>query len=140
MKFAAQERLNELRCRSLRWLILPVIAGLVSCSSVTTVKEIQRHPHRNWLTATVRLQGVVGDRIPLLEQAQVYELTDSTGSIWVLTQRRAVTTGEHIVLQGQVRFQAVSVLDPALGEAYIQEQWVKPVETTHSYFSISSND
>ena len=91
---------------------------------MTTVREVQAHPHRNWLTATVQLRGTVGDRAPMIG-AQLYQLKDSTGAIWVLT-RRTVRSGEAIQIQGQVRFQSVPVQGLEFGEAYIQEEKVEP--------------
>ena len=92
---------------------------------MTTVREVQTHPHRNWLTATVRLRGIVGDRAPMIG-AQIYQLKDSTGAIWVLTRRQIVRSGEAIQIQGQVRFQSVPVQGLEFGEAYIQEEKVEP--------------
>ncbi|HEY9626490.1 MAG TPA: hypothetical protein V6C84_04245 [Coleofasciculaceae cyanobacterium] len=118
------------------WSVL--LIGLAGCNGITTVKDVQDRPHRNWLTSTVRLQGTVGDRVPLID-AQVYQLQDSTGTIWVLTSRQDVRSGTTVLIKGQVRFQPTSTAEQterltgeeadgqadqekAIGEAYIEEQ------------------
>ncbi|MEB3357702.1 MAG: hypothetical protein VKK04_13320 [Synechococcales bacterium] len=68
----------------------------------------------------VRLQGTVGDRVPLLN-GQVYQLTDATGSIWVVTTDTTVTSGERLLIQGQVHYEAMADLGSRWGEAYIEE-------------------
>jgi hypothetical protein len=121
--------MQQIKDRSLPpllWLGM-ICWGLASCSAVTTVKEVRANPHRNWFTDTVRLQGIVGDRAPLID-AQVYQLRDATGTIWVLTQRQDVQTGTKVRVKGQVRFQDIQVEGQDLGEPYIQEQQVEPAE------------
>jgi len=117
-----------------------ILLGLSGCG-ISTVQDVQAHPHRNWLTSTVQLQGTVGDRVPLID-AQVYQLQDPTGTIWVLTQRKDVRSGTKILIKGQVRFQRTDLQQTSredkaladqplrdqfsnekmLGEAYIEEQ------------------
>ena len=103
-----------------------LLSELTACTAVTTVRDIQTHPHRNWFTATVQLRGTVGDRAPLLD-AQLYQLKDATGAIWVLTHRRGVRSGEPIQIMGQVRFESVPVQGKEFGGAYIQEERVEKV-------------
>ncbi len=93
----------------------------MGCQRITTVQQVQAHPHRNWFTATVYLQGTVGDRAPLL-QGQLYELQDPTGSIWVLSSNKTLKTGDRIRVKGQVRYQAIDLAGQDQGEAYIEEQ------------------
>jgi hypothetical protein len=103
-----------------------LLAELTACTTATTVRDVQAHPHRNWFTATVQLRGIVGDRAPLLG-AQLYQLKDATGAIWVLTHRRGVRSGEPIQITGKVRFQSIPVQGKEFGEAYIQEEQVEKV-------------
>jgi hypothetical protein len=109
------------------WIGVICLSGLAGCSPLTTVKEVQDNPHRNGFTATVRLEGMVGDRAPFID-AQVYQLRDATGTIWVLTQRQDVRSGAKVRVQGQVRFQDIQVQGQNFGEPYIQEQQVEPAQ------------
>jgi hypothetical protein len=97
------------------------LLGLTGCRGVTTVQDVQAHPHRNWLTSTVYLRGQVGDRAPLMD-AQVYQLQDSTGKIWVLTKKDQIKTGDRVYIKGQVRFEKIVEEGQEFGEAYIEEQ------------------
>ncbi len=105
-------------------LWLPLLL-LTACSRLTTVQNVREHPQRNWLTQTVQLRGTVGNRAPLL-QGQVYELQDETGKIWVLSPNRDLKTGMPILIQGQVRYEAIEVEGQNLGEVYIEEQQQMP--------------
>jgi hypothetical protein len=94
--------------------------GLVGCG-VSTVKEIQTNPQRNWFNSTVYLRGQVSDRAPLIN-AQVYQLEDSTGKIWVLTDKTTPKKGDSVYIRGTVRFEKIPMEGQDFGEAYIEEQ------------------
>lgn len=94
---------------------------LTSCSRLTSIQDVRNHPQRNWLTETVRLQGQVGARAPLLK-GQVYELQDRTGKVWVLSPMTNLKTGDSIMIQGRVRYEAIEIAGQNLGEVYIEEQ------------------
>ncbi|HEY9648567.1 MAG TPA: hypothetical protein V6C88_19460 [Chroococcidiopsis sp.] len=70
---------------------------------------------------TVAIQGQVGDRAPLIG-AQVYQLTDSTGEIWVLTRDPVQPLGETVNVRGIVRVERVLVNGQDRREVYIEEQ------------------
>ncbi len=108
------------RVRLLAGLLLGLLAG---CSTVTPIQDIQAHPHRSWFTATVDVQGTVGDRVPLIG-GLVYQLRDPTGTIWVLTHRSQQPAGETIEIKGIVRFQSIPIAGQEHGEAYIEEEQV----------------
>jgi hypothetical protein len=95
--------------------------GLTSCSGISTVKDIQNNPHRNWFNSTVYLRGQVSDRVPLLD-AQVYQLQDATGKIWVLTDQTTPKQGDAVYIKGTVKFESMPLEGQEFGEAYIQEQ------------------
>jgi hypothetical protein len=100
---------------------IPLLIGLTSCSRVSAVRDVQTHPHRNWLTSTVYLKGKVSDRVPLIN-AQVYQLQDSTGKIWVLTHKATPKVGDRVYIKGQVRYEKIPTDGQDFGEAYIEEQ------------------
>jgi hypothetical protein len=102
------------------WLsVFSISLGLASCG-VSTVRSVHERPQRHWLNSTVRLEGTVVDRVPLLN-AQVYQLQDSTGAIWILTTDPSLQPGEQIAVKGKVRFESIPIAGQELGEAYIEE-------------------
>jgi len=103
---------------------ISLLIGLTSCSGVTAVQDVRSHPHRNWLTSTVYLRGQVSDRIPLIN-AQVYQLQDGTGKIWVLTDKSTPKVGDRVYIKGQVRYGKIPIESQDFGEAYIEEQEIK---------------
>jgi hypothetical protein len=103
-------------------LLLPALLLTVTgCSGITTVQNVQAHPHRNWFTSTVYLQGTVGKQAPLLK-GQLYELKDATGKIWVLSSTQPLRVDSLIRIKGKVRYQKIEIAGQNLGEAYIEEQ------------------
>lgn len=105
------------------WLgVLLLLMGLPGCRMVSTVRQVQERPQRNWFTATVYLQGTVGDQAPLLD-AQLYELQDSTGRIWVLSRTEPpLQSGEMVLIKGKVRYQDIEIAGQNLGDVYIEEE------------------
>lgn len=104
----------------LRWLsVFSMSIGLTSCG-VSTVRSVHEHPQRHWFNTMVSLEGTVVDRVPLLN-AQVYQLQDSTGAIWILTTDPSLQPGEQVTVKGKVRFESIPIAGQELGEAYIEE-------------------
>ncbi|MBF2003545.1 MAG: hypothetical protein IGS38_22835 [Synechococcales cyanobacterium M58_A2018_015] len=104
-----------------RLIVLLMLAGLVGCSRVTTVQSVQARPQRPSFLSTVYLRGTVGDRVPLIG-AQVYQLHDSTGSIWVLTTQPPLRSGDPISIRGRIRYEEIPLAGQILQEVYIEEQ------------------
>lgn len=113
---------------------LVVLMGLPGCRSVVKVLFCPVYlPFTNGASAiatlktpakvdcVVRLRGIVGDRVPLIE-AQVYQLQDRTDTIWVLTDNTTLQSGAVVYIKGTVRFQSVPVDGEERGEFYIEEQ------------------
>lgn len=68
----------------------------------------------------VYVKGEVLRLSPLLN-GLAYEIEDETGRIWIQTQRRDVSLGETVHIQGQLRRRDVSVAGQDFGEAYLEE-------------------
>jgi uncharacterized protein YdeI (BOF family) len=107
-------------------LLLALLLG--GCSRVTTIQDIKNRPRR-WFS-TVQLQGTVGDRVPLIG-AEVYELKDPTGEIWVLTNDAqqsspegdpSLNTGEQVKIQGTIRIEEITIARQTTEEVYIEQQ------------------
>ncbi|WP_088891499.1 YceK/YidQ family lipoprotein [Leptolyngbya ohadii] len=99
---------------------------LTGCSTVTTIQDVQNRPRR-WFS-TVQLQGTVGDRVPLIG-AEVYELKDGTGSIWVLTDDRSLNTGQQVKIRGEIQIEDITIEGQTTQEVYIKQQQVLEKQT-----------
>lgn len=107
---------------SFTWLGIGIVGiSLASCSGLTTVERVQQQPQRSWFNSTVKLEGTIVDQAPLID-AQLYQLQDDTGKIWVLTTDDNLQAGEQVVVRGEVQFESIPIGGSDFGEAYIQEQ------------------
>lgn len=105
-------------------VILGVMVAIgfgVAGGGVTSVRSVHNNPQRHWFNSTVKLEGMVIDRVPLLN-AEVYQLQDETGKIWILTPYSNQEPGERLLVKGKVRFESIPIAGQELGEAYIEEQ------------------
>jgi hypothetical protein len=70
---------------------------------------------------SVTISGTVAKRVPVLE-GWLYQMSDNTGSLWVLTERSDPTVGELATVQGLVRYEAITVGEVDASEMYLEEQ------------------
>ncbi|MGK7933195.1 MAG: hypothetical protein AB4041_17430 [Microcystaceae cyanobacterium] len=68
----------------------------------------------------IYIKGQVTDNVPLLGQG-AYKLQDSTGNIWVITDKPLPDVGEEVMLKGQLEYKPISVSNQDLGEFYVLE-------------------
>ncbi|MEQ9369871.1 MAG: hypothetical protein RIG63_12720 [Coleofasciculus chthonoplastes F3-SA18-01] len=119
--------------------LLPMCAllfggGLVSCSNVpllgtpngtgsaytvdvTAIREIQS---AQTSPQVVYLQGQVISQAPFLNSG-AYQLEDTTGKIWVVSNQELPKVGDLVVIRGQVQFQSIPISGQEMGEVYLQE-------------------
>ena len=108
-----------------------LLAPLVSCGNIahgisginfrlgmniTNMRDLK--PQDNQVT--VYLQGKVAHLVPLLKQ-RVYQLQDSTGKIWVLTNQSVIQQGDEVLVKGKVRYQSIPLAGKDFGEVYLEE-------------------
>ncbi|MDZ7961563.1 MAG: hypothetical protein RMY34_27405 [Aulosira sp. DedQUE10] len=109
------------------------VAGLCSCSNftqsgfnvgnfrvgsnVTPIGEIK--PQQN-NQATVYIQGKVERQVPLAKR-WAYQIDDSTGKIWVVTNQTKLAKGDQVVIKGKVRYQSIPLAGKEFGEVYVEE-------------------
>ncbi len=114
-------------------MALLLVAGLYSCSSwktpslnvgkftigsnVTLIQEIKPETDQETI---VYVQGKVEKQVPLVKQ-WAYQINDSTGKIWVITNQPNLKEGEQVVIKGKVRYKSIPLADQEFGEAYIEE-------------------
>jgi hypothetical protein len=116
--------------RALSRLLLSAMGlGLVGCSSVDwgwllaspdRPTSIQRIHERSRDDYTVYIRGRVNERASLID-AQLYQLEDYTGEIWVLSPGPAVQPGESLLIRGKVRFESIPIAEQERGGFYIEE-------------------
>lgn len=93
----------------------------VSMLSMTgQIRSIEQVAQPSQIGKTVYVQGTVGDRIPLVE-GSVYEVTDGTGTLWVVSNDDAQDIGNQVLLRGKVAYEATPELGDGAGEIYLWE-------------------
>jgi hypothetical protein len=92
--------------------------NLIFGSNVTPIKEIQAKQDKQ---GTVYIQGKVERQVPLLKR-RAYQINDSTGKIWVVTNQSDLQPGKDIVIKGKVRYQSIPLAGQEFGEVYIEEE------------------
>ncbi|MBD2301270.1 hypothetical protein H6G80_18715 [Nostoc sp. FACHB-87] len=99
---------------------LPEIKGsnFIFGSNVTQIAEIQAKPNTQ---ATVYIQGKVEKQVPLMKQ-WAYQIDDSTGKIWVITNQSNLQKGTQVVLKGKVSYKSIPIAGQDFGEVYITEE------------------
>jgi hypothetical protein len=111
-----------------------LFGGLISCASlnqsdfnassfriganITPIQGLK--PEQN--NTTLYIQGKVEKIVPLLSNRRVYQINDSTGKIWVLTNQTGLKVGEQAVIKGQLRYQSIPLAGKDFGEVYLEEQ------------------
>ncbi|MEM1239836.1 MAG: hypothetical protein AAGI45_08355 [Cyanobacteria bacterium P01_H01_bin.26] len=87
-------------------------------SSVSTIESL-RQPEQ--VERSVPLAGSVTQQIPVLN-GWLYQLDDSTGQVWVLTQQAAPAVGSRVSVQGVLRYEAIVIGGIDAGDYYLEEQ------------------
>lgn len=111
-----------------------LLAGLLGCGNltqlavngfssklgvnVTSIREIKLEQDRN---ATIYLRGKVVKQVPLLGW-RVYQLQDSTGAIWVLTNQTTPQLEDEVLIKAQVLYQSIPLEGKEFGEVYVEQQ------------------
>ncbi|MBD2506651.1 hypothetical protein H6G91_05125 [Nostoc muscorum FACHB-395] len=115
-------------------LIILLVVGLCSCgsltpsglngtnfqigSNVTPIREIKPEQDNR---AIVYIQGQVEKQAPLMKQ-WAYQINDSTGKIWVVTNQKNLAKGAQVVIKGKIRYQSIPLGGKELGEVYLEEE------------------
>lgn len=82
-----------------KFLILALL--LYGCGA--NIAQITSHPDRyedRMVTVSGRVTEVIG--LPFMDKG-MFKLEDGTGSIWVLSSRRAPSRGEKLTVRGKVQ-------------------------------------
>lgn len=86
----------------------------------TNVTPIQKITPQNQ-DSTVYIQGKVEKTAPLI-QRKAYQISDSSGKIWVITNQVNFQIGEQVVLKGNVQYQSIPLAGKEYGEIYLEEK------------------
>ncbi len=112
----------------LHWgLTLLLLGGLVGCGNfgknlpvginVTPIDQINQQQDNT----SVYIQGKVEKLVPLVKQ-RAYQIKDSTGKIWVVSNQTNFKVGDRVVIKGTVRNKSIPLAGKDYGEVYIEEQ------------------
>lgn len=116
------------------WGVLGI--GAIACATVSPLRfpiltllnlpsaigDIQAMPF--WFHLPVCAKGVVGDRAPIVN-GQLYQLKDSTGSIWIVSPDTSLQTGQAIKIKGTLQFQSVVIEGEEQGDVYVEAHTIK---------------
>ncbi len=110
-----------------------LVTGLISCGQITetalklnlNVSKVRKIQTENKIDNQVYLKGTVESRAPFLETG-AYELTDNTGSIWILTTTELPKIGAEITIKGKIRYQSIVV--PQFGNQDVGDFYVEELE------------
>ena len=100
-----------------------ILLGLWGCGNlspdieVTNIRDIQQIPKG---TTRVYLKGTVIKQVPLLD-AQLYQLDDASGEIWVFTTSSLPQLGDEITIAGEIRYESIPVEGLDFSEVYVWE-------------------
>jgi hypothetical protein len=81
------------------------------------IRQLQRSKNFN---SSVSIQGKVIAVAPFIKGG-AYELSDQSGSIWVVTNQKLPDVGMSLSIQGNLQFQSITVEGQEFGEVYIKE-------------------
>jgi hypothetical protein len=93
-------------------------SNLQISSNVTPIRDIKPEQDNQ---ATVYVQGKVERQVPLL-QRWAYQINDSTGKIWVVTNQADLVAGQEVVIKGKVRYKSIPLAGQEFGEIYVEEK------------------
>jgi hypothetical protein len=111
-----------------------LIGGLCSCGNLTSpslsgnglkigtnVTPIGKIKPKQDNQAIVYIQGQVEKQAPMIKQ-WAYQINDSTGKIWVVTNQKNLGEGSQVVIKGKVRYRSIPLAGKELGEVYLEEE------------------
>jgi len=79
-----------------------IITFFISCSSKVNIAEIKNHP-RQYVGKEVKVEGKVTDTYSLVFMSY-FEVTDETGSIYVITDKPMPVKGERLKIEAKVQY------------------------------------
>ncbi|MEM9213625.1 MAG: hypothetical protein AAGD25_04690 [Cyanobacteria bacterium P01_F01_bin.150] len=88
----------------------------IGSRSIESLQEIHQYP------TTVTVEGIVGDRVPLVNQ-YLYELEDASGTIWVQSAGDIsnMAAQQRIQVKGKLQHYSMPEFGSGYGELLIKE-------------------
>jgi len=73
------------------------------------------------VNTTVQIEGTVQAQAPLLDR-WLYQITDSTGELWVMSTAAPPAVGETVRVQGVVRYEPILIGGTDQGDYYLEAE------------------
>lgn len=86
--------------------------------ATSTIAALKQAPTANMI---VQIKGQVGHQVPLLGKT-AYELSDATGSIWVIAADAIPKPGDGVVVEGKLLYQTIQLNGQEQGSVYLEQQ------------------
>ncbi|MBD2424442.1 hypothetical protein [Phormidium sp. FACHB-1136] len=91
------------------------LPGLGWLSPATPIADLGQHRG-----GTASFEGQVTRHLPLLD-GTLYQVTDSSGAIWVQTKATPPEIGQPVAVQATIRHEPILMRGQDIGEAYAEE-------------------
>lgn len=92
--------MSQLIRRRLAFVVLAALA-VASAACATSINRVLTDPSR-YRNREVRLSGYVADSYSIVGKG-AYRLEDSTGQLWVVSDRGVPRKGAHVTVSGTIR-------------------------------------
>jgi hypothetical protein len=89
----------------------------LSNPSVTSIGELEKYRGES---SVVELKGTVSDRAPFLGSG-AYLLQDTTGAVWVMSDKKLPNRGDKVAIRGEVKHQSIAIAQQTSQELYVLE-------------------
>lgn len=91
------------------------LPGLGWLSPTLPIADVEQHRR-----GTVYLEGQVVQHLPLVNRS-LYQLTDDSGSIWVLSAEPPPDLGQRLSLRVTIHYESILMRGQDIGEYYAEE-------------------
>lgn len=100
----------------------PSISQTQANRSGTAIYRIQP----DLINQSIQVQGTVQQLVPLLNK-WLYEISDDTGTIWVITPETPPVLGQSVVVEGNVQYEQILIGGIDQGDYYLLESRRQPL-------------
>lgn len=101
-------------CQSPSGTRIPAVSLPRSAVTIESLRQPQQ------VERSLPLAGSVTQRLAILN-GWLYQLDDGTGQVWILSQQAAPSIGDHVYVNGILRYEAIVIHGADVGDYYLEE-------------------
>lgn len=125
--FILKREISAFYLNKLLILSLTALFSLTGCQSITQTTTAISKISQKQTGTKVYLQGKVMKQAPFLGSG-AYQLQDSTGSVWIVTNNYLPPLGKDIFIEGEIQFQTISPQPSSTASAKSEKNEIYIVE------------